>query len=150
MTNRVFIVHGHDERAKNELEILLTELGLLPIVLHRQPDEGKTVIEKFEKHSDVGYAFILLTPDDISYPATQTKQPDEKRGKEYRARQNVILEFGYFIGRLGRTKVCCLYTGDVTLPSDLQGLIYKKFNNSVEEVAYSIRKELKAQGYQLN
>lgn len=148
-SNRIFVVHGHDDKSKSELEILLSELGLEPIVLHRQPDEGHTIIEKFEKYSDVGYAFVLLTPDEISYLANQEKLPDDKRSKEIRARPNVIFEFGYFVGRLGRANVCCLYTGDVILPSDISGVLYKKFHSSVEETAYGITKELKARGYQL-
>ena len=64
-SNKVFVVHGHDEATKSSVEVFLSEIGLKPIVLHRQADEGQTIIEKFEKHSDVGYAFILLTPDDI-------------------------------------------------------------------------------------
>ena len=148
-SKRVFIVHGHDDRAKAELEALLTELGLEPIVLHRQPDEGQTVIEKFEKHSDVGYAFVLLTPDEVAYLAAQEALSDEDRIKERRARPNVIFEFGFFVGRLGRRSVCCLHTGGVALPSDVHGLVYKSYVESIEEVAYSITKELKARGYQL-
>jgi len=149
LSRRVFIVHGHDEKAKGQLEVLLTEFGLEPVVLHRQADEGKTIIEKFEKHSDVGYAFILLTPDDIAFSATQEKLSDAERRYEYRARPNVIFEFGYFVGRLGRGNVCCLHTGNVTLPSDVQGVIYKSFASNIEEVAYAVSKELKARGYQL-
>lgn len=146
-TKKVFVVHGHDEIAKTNLEVFLHEIGLEPVVLHRQADEGLTVIEKFEKHSDVGYAFILLTPDEISYVKAEEGNDDNKRQKEYRARPNVIFEFGYFVGKLGRSRVCCLYTGDVSLPSDVSGMIYKKFANSIEEVAYSIIKDLKASGY---
>jgi predicted nucleotide-binding protein len=149
LSNRVFIVHGHDEKNKGQLEAFLIEMGLEPVVLHRQPDEGKTIIEKFEKHSDVGYALILLTPDDIAFPASQEQLTDAERKFEPRARPNVIFEFGYFVGRLGRANVCCLHTGNVVLPSDVQGVIYKSFTNNVEEVAYSISKELKARGYQL-
>ncbi len=143
---KVFIVHGRDDLAKTSLEILLHEMGLEPIVLHRQADEGQTIIEKFEKHSDVGYAFVLLTPDEIAYFAHEDSLPDDERKKEKRARPNVIFEFGYFVGRLGRNKVCCVYTGDVSLPSDVSGMIYKKYMTSVEEVAYSIQKDLKAVG----
>lgn len=147
MSNRVFVVHGHDEVSKTNLEVFLREIGLEPVVLHRQADEGMTIIEKFEKHSDVGYAFILLTPDEIAYLAADEKEPETRRRKERRARPNVIFEFGYFVGKLGRSRVCCLYTGEVALPSDISGMIYKKFNSSVEEVAYGIIKDLKAQGY---
>jgi predicted nucleotide-binding protein len=146
-SKKVFVVHGHNEVAKTNLEVLLNEIGLQPIVLHRQADEGLTVIEKFEKHSDVGYAFILLTPDDVAYPKADEAKNDKDRKKELRARPNVIFEFGYFVGKLGRSRVCCLYTGDVTLPSDVSGMIYKKFNASIDEVAYSIIKDLKASGY---
>lgn len=146
LNKKVFIVHGRDELAKTSLETLLHEMGLETIVLHRQADEGQTIIEKFEKHSDVGYAFILLTPDEIAYFAYEDSLPDNERQKEKRARPNVIFEFGYFVGRLGRNKVCCVYTGDVSLPSDVSGMIYKKYTVSVEDVAYSITKDLKAVG----
>jgi predicted nucleotide-binding protein len=149
-TKKVFVVHGHDEIAKASLEIFLRDIGLEPIVLHRQADEGLTIIEKFEKHSDVGYAFILLTPDEISYVKAEESKEDSARKKEFRARPNVIFEFGYFVGKLGRSRVCCLSTGDVSLPSDVSGVIYKRFTNSIEEVAYSIMKDLKASGYEID
>lgn len=148
-TKKVFVVHGRDEIAKTNLEIFLHENGFEPVVLHRQADQGMTIIEKFEKHSDVGYAFILLTPDEIAYLATEDLKPDAERTKEFRARPNVIFEFGYFVGRLSRSRVCCLYTGDVTLPSDISGMIYKRYEKNIEEVAYSILKDLKAAGYAL-
>lgn len=149
LTNKVFVVHGHDDAAKAELEILLREMGLDPVVLHRQADEGRTIIEKFEAHADVGFAFIILTPDEVAYLARDEAKDDAARRKEHRARPNVIWEFGYFVGRLGRGRTCCIYKGGVTLPSDLNGLIYKEFRTSVEEVAYSLRKELIAAGYKL-
>lgn len=148
-SNKVFVVHGRDEISKTNLEVFLRENGLEPIVLHRQADEGQTIIEKFEKHSEVGYAFILLTPDEIAYMATDESKPDNERVKEFRARPNVIFEFGYFVAKLTRARVCCLYTGNVELPSDVSGMIYKKFNHNVEEVGYSIIKDLRAAGYEL-
>jgi predicted nucleotide-binding protein len=149
-TKKVFVVHGRDEIAKTTLELFIREMGLEPIVLHRQADEGLTLIEKFEKHSDVGYAFILLTPDEVAYLATEDELADSERKKERRARPNVIFEFGFFVGKLGRAKVCCLYTGEVTLPSDLNGLVYKRYMTNVEEVGISIQRDLKAAGYTLN
>lgn len=131
----------------SSLEAFLHEIGLEPIVLHRQADEGLTIIEKFEKHADVGYAFILLTPDEVAYLTAEDDLPDSGRKKEKRARPNVIFEFGYFVGRLGRSRVCCIYTGDVTLPSDIHGMIYKRYERSIEEVAYGIMKDIKASGY---
>ena len=149
-SKKVFVVHGHDEVAKTSLEVFLREIGLEPIVLHRQADQGLTIIEKFEKHSDVGYAFILLTPDEVSYLKSDENRTDHERRKEFRARPNVIFEFGYFVGKLGRSKVCCLYTGDVSLPSDVNGMIYKKYSSSLEEIAYSIIKDLKASGFTMS
>jgi predicted nucleotide-binding protein len=149
LSNRVFIVHGHDHALKTELESFLHQIGLEPVVLHRQPDQGQTIIEKFEQHSDVGYAFILLTPDDVAYAAVEEALPDQTRVKERRARPNVIFEFGYFVGKLGRRSVCCLHKGGVVLPSDISGLIYKELCLSLESQAFSIIKELKAAGYQI-
>jgi hypothetical protein len=149
-SNKVFVVHGRDEISKTNLEVFLHEIGLEPVVLHRQADEGMTIIEKFEKHSDVGYAFILLTPDEIAYLASENTLSDEDRNKEYRARPNVIFEFGYFIGKLGRSRVCCLHTGQTSLPSDVSGMVYKRFEKNIEEIAYSIIKDLKASGYTLS
>lgn len=149
LSTKVFIVHGRDEASKNELEIMLRDMGLEPVVLHRQVDSGKTIIEKFEHHADVGFAFIIMTPDEIAYLVGDDAKPDSERQKQYRARQNVIWEFGYFVGRLGRHRTCCLHKGDVKIPSDLSGLVYKPFVKSVEEVGWSIQKELKAAGYKL-
>jgi predicted nucleotide-binding protein len=147
-SKKVFIVHGHDEAAKHDLERFISvELKLEPIVLHRQADEGLTVIEKFEKHSDVGYAFILLTPDELSMLANEKAKPEDHRKYEIRARPNVIFEFGFFVGKLGRSKVCCLHKGHVDLPSDLGGTIYKDISNGIDPVAFSIVKELRAAGY---
>jgi predicted nucleotide-binding protein len=147
LSNRVFVVHGHDHGVKTDLEVFLTNIGLEPVVLHRQPDQGRTLIEKFEHHSDVGFAFILLTPDDVAYKATEDILPDASRKKESRSRPNVIFEFGYFVGRLGRRRVCCLIKGDVAKPSDIDGLVYKPFSESIEAIGFSIIKELKSAGY---
>jgi len=148
-SNKVFIVHGHDQLLKSDFERFIHEIGLEPIVLHRQPDEGMTIIEKFEKNADVGFAFILLTPDEIAYTVDQEKIPDQDRKKEMRARPNVIFEFGYFAGRLGRNRVCCIYTENVELPSDISGLVYKKITGSIDTIAFSVIKELKAAGYKI-
>jgi predicted nucleotide-binding protein len=149
ISNRVFIVHGHDAGLKTDLERFLRELGLEPVVLHREVDAGATVIEKFEKHADLGFAFVLLTPDEVAYTVDQIEVPEPHRKTERRARPNVIFEFGYFVGKLGRSRVCCLYKAGVAMPSDLNGLIYKEVGASLEPQAYSIIKELKAAGYSL-
>lgn len=141
-SRKIFIVHGHNEQAKTELASILTRLDFQPIILHEQPNKGMTVIEKLEANSsDVGYAFILLTPDDLG-----CKKGYEKSLKP-RARQNVVFEFGMFAGKLKRNKVCCLYSGETEVPSDLQGLVYIQFNTSVTEKQVDIAKELKGAGY---
>ena len=116
-TGKVFIVHGHDDAAKEGVARFVEKIGLTPVILHEQANSGRTVIEKFEVFSgDVAFAIVLLTPDDTGSEKGGSAQP--------RARQNVIMELGYFMGRLGRTRVCALYKGDVELPSDYQGILY--------------------------
>jgi len=91
-SKKIFIVHGHDHNLKSDLEVFIKEIGLEPVVLHREPDKGLTVIEKLEKYTKVGFALTLLTPDNIGYPAEELEENNKKEEtlKEYRARQNVI------------------------------------------------------------
>lgn len=112
----VFVVHGHDSAARESIARFLQQIELEPIILHEQAAEGQTIIEKFERHADVGFAVVLLTPDDVG-------GPDEENLRS-RARQNVVLELGYFIGRLGRDRVCALRKGDTEIPSDYAGVEY--------------------------
>jgi predicted nucleotide-binding protein len=144
--NKVFIVHGHDAELKNDAEIFVKSIELEPIVLHRQPDGGLTLIEKFERYSEVGFAIILLTPDDFGYPKSEAGKIDEEKLIEIRARQNVIFEWGFFVGKLGRKNVCCIYKEGISLPSDMHGLIYKPVKKSLEEVGFSLMKELNFAG----
>lgn len=117
-SNRVFVVHGHDDAALQGLARFLEKLGLEAIILKEQPDQGRTIIEKFEDTSDdIGFAVVLLTPDDLG-GSVKTDTPD------VRARQNVIFELGYFAAKLGRGRVCLLRKGHVEIPSDLYGVIY--------------------------
>ncbi|WP_242290309.1 TIR domain-containing protein [Bacillus cereus group sp. BfR-BA-01319] len=145
--NRVFIVHGRDRTALLETEGILNRAGLEPIVLNRMANGGLTLIEKFEKYADVKYAIVLLTPDDIG--ALNENAPLESLNFKFRARQNVVFELGFFIGNLGRLNVCCLHKSTVELPTDIHGLAYLPYNNSVEEVEYSLLKELKEAEIQL-
>lgn len=140
--NNVFIVHGHSNEVKINVARTLEKLGLNPIILHEQANSGKTIIEKFEEHSNVGFAIVLLTDDDLG-----KAKKDENLNA--RARQNVILELGYFIGKLGRNRVCPLYTKGVELPSDLYGLLYLEIDSS-EYWKISLAKELKAAGYDID
>jgi predicted nucleotide-binding protein len=121
-SRKVFVVHGHDDAAIDGVARFIEKIKLEPIILHEMPNSGRTIIEKFETYShDVAFAVVLLTPDDLAREASVgTAVPQLKP----RARQNVIMELGYFIGRLGRTKVCALHKGNVELPSDYQGVLY--------------------------
>jgi predicted nucleotide-binding protein len=124
-SRRVFVVHGHDNEAKEAVARFLSKLGLEPIILHEQTTGGRTIIEKFETYSSgIVFAVVLLTPDDIGASA----QPPTNLSK--RARQNVILELGYFLGRLGRNGVCALHKGGVELPSDFQGVVYVEMDQA--------------------
>jgi len=117
-SRRVFVVHGHDEAARESIARFLERLELIPVVLKDKPNAGRTIIEKFEEESDVGFAVVLLTPDDVGGVA---KTPRKLRA---RARQNVIFELGYFAGALGRRHVVALVKDDVEVPSDYQGVVF--------------------------
>jgi len=116
--NKIFIVHGHDEQIKEMTARFIEKLGLEAVILHEQANEGRTIIEKLEKHTDVGYSIVLLSPDDVGAAIT------DKENLKPRARQNVLLELGYMAAKLGRTHVCALKKGDVEIPSDLLGVLY--------------------------
>lgn len=119
--SKVFVVHGHDEGAREAVARFLERLGIRAIILHEQANQGRTVIEKVEANSEVGFAVILLTPDDMGCAKGGTPMP--------RARQNVLLELGYFIGRLGRKHVCALKRGEVEIPSDFAGVVAERFDD---------------------
>lgn len=143
-TNRVFIVHGHDETTKAVLARMLERIGLEPIILHEQPNRGRTIIEKFEHFADVGFAVIVLTPDDVGGIAGS-----QNEGLAPRARQNVVFEFGFFIGKLGRDKVVALMPHGIERPSDISGVIYTPLD-AVGAWKLDLAKELKAAGYTIN
>ena len=113
------------------------------MILHEQANLGRTIIEKFEEHAQVGFAVALLTPDDVG------SLKEEKTNLKSRARQNVIFEFGYFIGKLGRKRVCALVKGDVEKPSDYDGVLYISLNDSG---GWEMRliKELKTAGFDVD
>lgn len=140
---KVFVVHGLNEvHLKECYELMESFEELEPIVLKYQPNIGRTIIEKFEVSAkECQYAVILLTPDDMAYSTYKNEGPEHAVP---RARQNVIFEFGYFIGRITRKKTACLYKDvcNIELPTDLQGLVYIPFKNSVDEVKEDLRKEL--------
>lgn len=140
----VFIVHGHDDAAKNSVARFVERFGLEAVILHEQPNKGLTIIEKFEKNaSGAGFAIVLLTGDDIgaSKDTPETVKP--------RARQNVILELGYFCGSLGRSKVCVLYKEGVEIPSDYLGVIYTPLDEA-GGWHLKLAKEMKEAGLQID
>ncbi len=116
--SKVFLVHGHDESARESVARFLEKLRLEPIILHEQPSGGQTIIEKVERYAEVAFALVLLTPDDVGAVCSK------KQDLQPRARQNVILELGYFLGRLGRAHVAALVKGQLEKPSDYDGVVY--------------------------
>jgi predicted nucleotide-binding protein len=141
---KIFVVHGHDEGALQAVARFLDTIGLKAIVLREQPDQGRTIIEKFDACArEVGFAVVLLTPDDLGGPAYA---PDQAA----RARQNVIFELGYFVGSLGRGRVCLLRKGDVEIPSDLFGVIYSDFDHPAESWKVKLARELKAAEFEFD
>lgn len=134
---KVFVVHGHDSGAKEAVARFLERIELEAIILHEQPDQGMTIIEKFESYAgQVGFAVVLLTPDDLGGALAANSQ-------SARARQNVIFELGYFVGKLGRGRACLLQKGQVEIPSDLYGVIYTEMDGS-DGWKLKLVKELKA------
>lgn len=138
--HRIFLVHGHDEAILHETARFLEKLDQEVIILREQPNKGRTIIEKFEDYADVGFAVVLLTADDRG-GASELPIEEQKS----RARQNVIFELGYFIGRLGRNRVCALYASGVEVPSDYSGVLYIQLD---EQGGWrlSLAKEMKAAG----
>ncbi len=147
-TNRdtnILVVHGSNNGAKQTVARFLENLGLTAKILHEQPDKGQTIIEKLVNiAASAGYAVVLLTGDDVGASQVSSKnlQP--------RARQNVLFEFGYLLGVLGRTRVCALREEGVEIPSDLSGLIYVPFDAAKEEWKARLAKEIKAAGININ
>jgi predicted nucleotide-binding protein len=139
--SKVFVVHGHDEGAREAIARFIQAIGFQPIILHERANEGRTVIEKVEAHGDVDFAVVLLTPDDEGCVKGGTPGP--------RARQNVVLELGYFVGRLGRSRVCALKRGELEIPSDFGGVVYEPFD-AAGGWKQKLGRELEAAGYEIN
>lgn len=129
----VFIIHGHNDGLKASVARVIERQGIKAIILHEQADEGATIIEKFEKHSDVSAAIALFTADDIG--CTKENKP--------KARQNVVFETGFFMGKRGRKRVILIAEKGVELPSDLQGVVY----TDSETWQFKVLKELKTMGF---
>lgn len=139
----VFVVHGHDHGRMQAVARFVERLDLNPIILHERASEGATIMEKLEKHGDCSYAVVLLTPDDLGSPVI------ESGNQKHRARQNVILELGYFLGRLGRRSVCALHVEGVEIPSDYSGIVYIPFDKA-DAWKVLLAREFKSAGFTLD
>lgn len=138
-TSKVFIVHGHDGKLKQEVARLIEKQGIQAIILSEQANSGRTIIEKFEDYSDVGGAICLFTSDDLGKEKTEIDL-------KFRARQNVVFEAGYFIGKLGRNHVVIIVDDEIEIPNDLAGVVYTNSNNWKVDLC----KELKAMGFNVD
>ena len=141
--NKVFVVHGHDETAKTEVARFVEQLGLEAIILHEQANSGSTIIEKLEKHTDVGFAIVLYTACDIGGAKSEPNNP------KLRARQNVVFEHGLLIGKIGRENVVALVKEDVETPGDISGMVYETMDIG-KAWKFKLGLELKESGYNVD
>lgn len=141
--NKVFIVHGHDDLAKEQLARFISQVGLVPIILHEQASSSKTIIEKIEKYAgEVCFAIVLYTPCDHG---SKMGLPDLSP----RARQNVVFEHGYFIGKLGRENVTAVVKGNLEKPNDISGVVYETFDDA-GAWKFKLAREMKASGCEID
>jgi len=144
-SNKIFIVHGHDDVMKLSAARAVENFGLKAVILHERLNKGKTIIEKFEHNSNVGFAVVLLSPDDMAYISGK----DAKTARP-RPRQNVIFELGFFVGKLGRANVFVLYkkTEDFEMLSDYAGVVYQEFD-AAGNWKLELARELSSAGYNI-
>ena len=147
---KVFVVHGHDNTSKEQLELILHKLGLNPFVLANTGGGGLTIIEALEaeigpKQNQARFGIVLMTPDDMGY-----SKADGADNIQARARQNVVLETGMLISAIGRPNVAILKKGHLEVPSDAQGILYIPYNDHVKETVPKLADRLRAAGFILN
>lgn len=141
LLKKAFIVHGHDSAKKFETARFLDKIGFEAIILHEQANNGKTIIEKLEQYTDVGFGIVLYTPDDVGEAVVN------QANLKPRARQNVVFEHGLLMGKLGRDRVFPLVTDhNIELPGDISGMVYMSDNNWEVQLA----REIKALGYEVD
>jgi len=145
----IFIVHGHDMEARDQLELVLRRLGLEPFILMNSSGGGKTIIEALEgqigRDFSSDFGIVLMTPDDVGYA-----KKDGQNRAEPRARQNVILETGMLLSSLTRERMAIVVKGHVEIPSDLQGIIRFGYNDHVREIVPKLCQRLKEAGFDLS
>lgn len=144
---RIFIVHGHDRDARDQLELILMRLGLQPFILQNSDSGGKTIIESLEHniYQETAFGIVLLTPDDYGYTKDSTDAD-----RQPRARQNVILEMGMVMASLGRDKMAILKKGALEIPSDTDGILRIEFNEHVREIVPKLAQRLQAAGFDID
>lgn len=141
-SRRVFVVHGHDEAARESVARFLSQIGFDPVILHERPNKGRTLITKFrEEAAEIGFAVVLMTPDDHGAKAGESTKP--------RARQNVVFELGFFIGAFGLERVAALVKGDLERPSDFDGVVYIDLD-AAGGWKRKLGKELEAAGFEID
>lgn len=144
---KVFVVYGHDQISRTQLEAMLRRWDLEPIILDQIVSSGNTIIEKLEEYtSQVGFGIVLATPDDVGRAKTESED-----NLKSRVRQNVVLELGMLLSSIGRDKVAILLKEEANFerPSDIDGLIYIPFKNNVEESKVSLAKEMNRHNYRI-
>lgn len=139
----IFLVHGHDEEAKLAVALFIIKLGLIPIVLSEMSVDGGTIIEQIEKHGEASFAIVIMTPDDFGGSKRDPKKINS------RARQNVIFEMGYFMGRLKRTRVRVLCKEGVEILSDFHGVLYIPLDSG-DGWKLKLARELRASGFRID
>jgi len=153
LSQEIFIVHGHNEEMKQTVARVVSQLGLSPIILHEQPNGGRTIIEKFERNAeDIHFAIILLSADDLAASdrdLSGVKDEELRQHLEKRARQNVVFEMGYFAGKLSRANVFFLLQDGVAKPGDLDGIVYTAYD-AARAWRFELVKELKNAGYKVS
>jgi predicted nucleotide-binding protein len=149
MSSWLFVVHGHDETAREQLERILLLLGLEPFVLQNTAGGGLTIIEALErqigKEPEAKFGIVLMTPDDMGYAFREGDTRIQPR-----ARQNVVMEMGMLLSSLTRNKVVILVKGHIEQPSDAHGIIYLHFNNHVKEVVPRLTERLRSAGFDID
>jgi predicted nucleotide-binding protein len=141
LSQKIFIVHGHDQAALQTVARYIERIGFEAIILSERANQGMTIIEKIEAHGDVGFAIVLLTPDDVGGKSRDSLLP--------RARQNVLLELGYFIARLKRERVFTLTKGDLEIPTDFAGVVWEALDDA-GAWRLALARELQATGYPID
>ena len=146
-SQKIFVVHGHDHSARDQLELVLRRLGLEPFILMNNSGGGKTIVEALERHiyEEAAFGIVLITPDDYGYSKNETEVD-----KKPRARQNVILEMGMIMASLGREKMVIIKKGAVDMPSDTQGIIYLEYNDNIKDVVPKLVQRMREVGIQVD